>query len=185
MGFLDSVRRGILLIRLNGKAAAEIAKDKSSMVYGSIIIGVAGLLYATAFHIRTVPFNVKDFLTEFITYVLFTIIGIFIFHGLAKVFGGKSSLKDYFKAQSHVSLLGWLSIFMLVQIPFFPNVLDFLIMVWSTVMSVIILKALHKLSTGKAIVVAIALPVLLILLVIIGALAYFGILSPDKFLPVS
>lgn len=185
MGFLDSVRRGISLVKLNGKAAVEIAKDRNSMLYGSIIIAVAGLLYAAAFHIKTVPFNAKDFLTEFLTYALFTVIGIFIFHGLAKVFGGKSSLKDYFKAQSHVSLLGWLSIFMLVNIPYFPNVLDFLIMVWGTVMSVIILKSLHKLSTGKAVVVAVALPVLLILLVILGALAYFGVLSPDKFLPMN
>ena len=185
MGFLDSIKRGILLIRLNGKAAVEIAKDPNSTLYGFVIIAVAGLLYAFAFHIRTVPFNAKDFLTEFGTYVLFTIIGILIFHGLAKIFGGKSSFRDYFRAQSHVSLLGWLSILMIIDIQFFPNVLDFLIMVWGIVMTIVILKSLHKLSTGKAIAVAIALPVLLILLVITGALAYFGVLSPDKFLPMN
>lgn len=185
MGFLDSVKRAIRLVRLDGKAAGEIAKDKDSILYGFVIIAVAGILYASAFHIKTVPFNAKDFLTEFGTYVLFTIVGILIFHGLAKIFGGKSNFKDYFRAQSHVSLLGWLSILMIINIPFFPNVLDFLIMVWGTVMTIVILKSLHKLSTGKAIVVAIALPVLLILLVIIGALAYFGVLNPDKFLPMN
>lgn|GEM_PF-6299375 len=82
-------------------------------------------------------------------------------------------------------MLGWLSIIMAIKIPFFANIVDFLIMVWGTVMGIIVLKSVHKLSTGKAIAVAIALPVPLILLVIIGALAYFGVLSPDKFLPMS
>lgn len=185
MGFLDSVRRGILLIRLNGKAAAEIAKDPNSVIYGWAIIIIAGLINLAVSSVFFIFLTYETIMFGFLVYIVYSLLWILVLHGLAKVFGGKSSLKDYFKAQSHVSLLGWLSIIAFIKIPFVPDIVSWLITIWTIVMSVTILKSVHKLSTGKAIVVAVALPVLLILLVIIGALAYFGVLSPDKFLPVS
>ena len=41
MGFLDSIKRGIRLIKLDGNAAIELSQDKSSLIYGWVIIIVA------------------------------------------------------------------------------------------------------------------------------------------------
>ena len=183
MVFLDSIKRGIRLIKLDGNAAIELANDTSSTIYGWVIILIASLLASLSIFIKIVPFDTQNFLIETVSYVIFAALGILIFHGLAKLFGGQSRLIEYFRAQSHVSLLSWLAIFSAIEIPFVPNILEWLIAIWSIIMGVVVLKAVHKLSTWKAIIVALALPLILVILVAIGALAYFGVLSPDKFLP--
>lgn len=183
MGFLDSIKRSIRLIKLDGKAATEIAKDSNSTLYGWIIIVIAGLLSALAIFIKTIPFDFQGFLIESISYIFFSALGILVFHGLAKLFGGQSNLSEYFRAQSHVATIGWLSIFTAIELPFVPVILEWLIILWSIIMGVVVLKSVHKLSTWKSIIVALALPLILIVLVLIGALAYFGVLSPDRFLP--
>ena len=46
MGFLESIKRGLRLIKLDGSAAIEIAENSNSTLYGWIIIIVVGLIVA-------------------------------------------------------------------------------------------------------------------------------------------
>ncbi|MBI2659789.1 YIP1 family protein [Candidatus Woesearchaeota archaeon] len=182
MGFLDSIKRGLRLIKLDGKAAAEIAKDSNSTLYGWLFIIIAGLVNVLASLILFI-FSPYELLYGLAYYVGLGLLWILILHGLAKLFGGKSKLKEYFRAQSHVSLLSWLSILTMVNIKFLPDIIGLMISIWSIVMTIVVVKAVHEISTWKAIIVALALPLILIILVLIGGLAYFGVLNPDQFLP--
>jgi len=49
--------------------------------------------------------------------------------------------------------------------------------------NIFILMKVHRLSAGKAVILGLLPLVLLFGLMFIGALAYFGMLSPDKFIP--
>ena len=70
-----------------------------------------------------------------------------------------------------------------MELAYVGNLVGWAISLWSIIISVVVLKNVHRLSTWKAIIVALAIPLILLVLVLIGALAYFGVLSPDKFLP--
>ena len=174
MGFLDSIMRGLRLIRLDATAAVEIAQDTGSTVYGWIIIIVAALLFALLPYVPpyVIPFDAKVFLITIVGYVIFAASSILIFHGLAKLFGGQSRLLEYIRAQYHVLLLNWLLVFNIIGIPF--NTLLWLIAIWNIVVTIVIIKSLHKLNTWRAIIVTLLLPVISVVLsLVIGALASF------------
>ena len=191
MGFLDSVKRALRLIKLDGNAAIEIASETSSTIYGSIIILVAGLLSTSLVFILTPPFDVQAFSVQLIENLGEIIIMILVFHGLAKIFRGQASLVEYFRAQSHISII--FIVFNIIELPIFfaklPiiifTIIGYLVYLWGLIMSIVVLKSVHKLSTGKSILVALVIPlVILLILILIGAAAYFGVLNPDQFLPV-
>jgi len=183
MTFFDSIKRGLRLIKLDGDAAVEIASDSGSTVNGWLVIFVAGLLGSLAISIKQVPFSFLDYLTNLGYSIVFSALAILIIHGLAKLYGGQSTLIGYFRAQSHAHLLNWISIVTAVELAYVGNLVGWAISLWSIIISVVVLKNVHRLSTWKAIIVALAIPLILLVLVLIGALAYFGVLSPDKFLP--
>src|SRR3989344_7679611 len=183
MTFFDSIKRGLRLIKLDGDAAVEIASDSGSTVNGWLVIFVAGLLGSLAISIKQVPFSFLDYLTNLGYSIVFSALAILIIHGLAKLFGGQSTLIGYFRAQSHAHLLNWISIVTAVELAYVGNLVGWAISLWSIIISVVVLKNVHRLSTWKAIIVALALPLILLVLLLIGALAYFGALRPDNFLP--
>ena len=64
-------------------------------------------------------------------------------------------------------------------IPFLGNTVNFLISIWSIVVSVVILQNVHKLTRIKAIIVVLLPIIVLVFLVVVGAISYFGVPSPD------
>ncbi len=183
MGFLDSIERGLRLIKLDGSAAIVLAKDKSALVYGWIIIIIAVLSNELGNYFKS-PLTEFSFFNLVISIIIGPVL-ILIYHGLAKLFGGQSRLPDFFRAQSHVFLLSWLMIFTFINVLYAGMIIEWVIGLWSIVITVIVVKAIHQINTWKSIIVALALPLILIILLAIGNLAYFGVLSPEKFLPTS
>ena len=182
MGFFDSIGRGIKLIKLDGTAITEIVSDKSSFLAGWIIILIYGLLSALAISIKGSPFDSTKFIEYAIKGIVFGGLYILIIHGIAKLFGGQSKLKEYFSVQSHVFLFNWLIIFTAIQQPIIAAVVTLVVIIWGIVMSIVVVKSVHKLSTGKSIIVVLVPYIIWLLLIIIGGIAYFAVLDPSKFI---
>lgn len=174
VGFIDSVKQAIEIVKLNGKAAVNISKDKNVTLMGILIIAIGSVLTT----IGSKQFDFSLILIPLVA-IIFYFIGIGVMHILARLFGGKAKYMEYFRAESHAAILGWLGI--LAIISYLGGIITFLTSIWGLVVSVVILKNVHKLTRGKAIIVVL-LPFLAVL-VAIGALAYFGVLTPDVFLP--
>ena len=175
MAFTDSIKQAVEIVKLNGKVAENVSKDKNATLMGLLIIAIGGILgQVLSLEIATIIFT-----------LMFLIIGYFIIvgimHILARLFGGKAKYIELFRAQSHAAILSWLGI--LAIIPFLGGVVNFLISVWGIVVNVTILENVHKLTRGKAIIVVLIPVILSILLVVIGSIAYFGVSNPTGLLP--
>ena len=179
-GFVDSVKQAVEIVKLNGKAAVNVSKDKNATLMGILIVIIGGTLSGIANLAGTFDLLLVILAPMMILISFFVSVG--IIHLLARLFGGKAGYMELFRAQSHAQILSWLG--PLVIISFLGNILNFLVSLWSIVVSVVILENVHKLSRGKAIVVVL-IPAIVMLLVVIGSLAYFGVLSPSKLLPIT
>ena len=90
---------------------------------------------------------------------IFTLVASFIalgiMHLLAKLFGGKAGFKEYYRTMG-VGYVGmWISV-----IPILGPMITGLIGLWYIVVNYSVLKAVHKLSTLKAVIV-IGIPVII------------------------
>ena len=177
MTFIDSVKQAIEIVKLNGKAAVNISKDKNATLMGISIIAVGSVLVV----LGETPIKFTLVILAPIATIIFYFIGVGIMHVLALLFGGKAKYMEYFRAESYSSILGWLGI--LTLIPYLGGIVTFLASIWGIVVSIVILENVHKLSRGKAIIVVLIPVVVLILLVTIGALAYFGVANPQALMP--
>lgn len=113
--------------------------------------------------------------------LIFVIIGIGVTHILAKLFGGIAAFKEYFRAESHVSILGWINILLLI--PLLGILISLIVPIWQLIVSVNVLKNIHKLSTVKSIIVILLPVIVFTILIIIGSLSYFSAVNPDLILP--
>ena len=173
--FGNSVKQSIEIVKLNGKVAENVSKDKNATLNGILIIAIGAFL-SQALNLEIITI-VSTLIIGIIGY--FIVIG--ITHIVAHLFGGKAKFIEYFRAQSHANILGWLGI--LAIIPFLGGIINILATIWGIVVSVMILENVHKLTRGKAIVVALLPIILLTLLVVIGTIAYFGASNPETLLP--
>tara|TARA_Y100000294_G_C8421010_1_gene282802 strand:- start:372 stop:653 length:282 start_codon:yes stop_codon:yes gene_type:complete len=87
--------------------------------------------------------------------------------------GGQATGAQYFRSLSNCFVLEWLTIIPFVQ---------YITGLWLLALNIFILNKIHKLSMVKAIILAL-LPAILVVLVAIFAISYFGVLSPEAFLP--
>ena len=189
-GFVDSVKQAVEIVKLNGKAAVNVSKDKNATLMGILIViiggtlsGIANLAGAFDPYIKGMGKILLVILASMVVGLIFFFVSVGIIHLLARLFGGKAGYMELFRAQSHAQILSWLG--PLVIISFLGNILNFLVSLWSIVVSIVILGNVHKLSRGKAIVVVLIPVIVFMLLVVIGSLAYFGVLSPSKLLPIT
>ena len=173
--FGNSIKQAVEIVKLNGKAAVVVSKDKKATLIGILIIAIGGILsQILSFEIGIMIFTVAVLITGY-----FIVVG--VMHMLALLFGGKARYMEYFRAESHAAILSWLGI--LVMIPFLGGIINILISIWGIVVSVVILENVHKLTRGKAVIVVLIPVIISILLIVIGSIAYFGTLSPEALLP--
>ena len=173
MDFGNSIKQAVEIVKLNGKAAVAVSKDKNATLIGILIIAIGGILsQILSFEIGIMIFTVAVLITGY-----FIVVG--VMHILALLFGGKARYMEYFRAESHAAILSWLGI--LVMIPFLGGIINILISIWGIVVSVVILENVHKLTRGKAVIVVLIPVIISILLIVIGSIAYFGTLNPEAF----
>ena len=162
------------VFKLDTKAIKKVAKKKDACKWGILIVALAGIALAIG--------NLEPL--GLIIYPIVTIIDVFIGVGLfwlfARMFGGKGDIKEQFRVQSYAYLAFWVGLIPVVGAWF---MLPFSI--WYLVVSVRTIEILHKLSRGRAIL-SVILPGLIIFLVmvfLIAAMAYAGVLAPSALLP--
>ena len=173
MDFGNSIKQAIEIVKLNGKAAVAVSKDKKATLIGILIIAIGAVLsQILSFEIGTMIFTLMVLIMGY-----FIIVG--VMHALALLFGGKAKYMEYFRAESYSSILGWLGALALV--PFLGNVISLLVSIWGIVVSVVILENVHKLTRRNAVIVVLIPVIISILLIVIGSAAYFGAVSPEAF----
>ncbi len=162
------------VFKLDKKAIKKVAKDKNACKWGVLFVLLAGIAMAIG---SLEPLGL-------IIYPIVTIIDVYIGVGLfwlfARMFGGKGDFKEQFRVQSFGYIAFWVGLIPVVGAWFmFP------FSIWYLVVSVRTIEIVHKLSRGRAIL-SVVLPGLIIFLVmifIIAAFAYSGVLAPDALLP--
>ena len=156
MAFVDNIKKGIEIIKLNKEVSKEVAKDENATMMGILIVALAGVAAAVG--------GLNPLIILFaVPAVLFgSFIGVGIYHILAKLFGGTADFMEFYRATSHTYVAQWIS-----AIPMLGFFLSPLIMLWMIVVNVVILESVHELSRGKAIMVVL-IPI--IILVILAAI---------------
>lgn len=173
MDFVNSIKQAIEIVKLNGKAAKNVSKDKNATLIGILIIAIGSVLS------NVLMFGIVYIISTLIIGVIGYFIIVGIMHMIARfLFGGQAKYLEYFRAQSHASILSWLGI--LVVIPTAGYIINFFISIWSLIVSVVILESVHKLTRGKAIVVVLLITTLFIF---IASVSYFGAANPDALMP--
>jgi hypothetical protein len=186
MGFSSSIKRAIDIIKLDEKAIDAVSKDKDAWKMGLVIVAIGAILSALATYITTkiavtafkafipkLPFlegalgasNVVS-VSSVIWSPIGGIIGILIWVGIiwifSKMFKGGASYVQLLSAMSLAGLLSWLGI--LNIIPFLGSLVAFAAGIWSIVVTVIIVRKVNAISTGKAIAVVL-IPYLMIIVI--------------------
>jgi len=173
--FGDAIKQAIKLVKLDSQTAINISKDPNSIKNGIIIIIISGLIFSVQ------SSDLINLVINPILLLIFTAMGIGITHILAKLFGGIAEFKTYFGAESHVSILGWLNIVLIV--PVAGPIIILIISLWQLVVNVNVLKNIHKLSTIKSIIVVLLPVIVFSTFIIIGAISYFSVADPNLLLP--
>jgi hypothetical protein len=160
MDFMDSVKQAIEIVKLNSSAITKVASDNKATAMGVVIIIVAGVLAAIG------RFSWIGIIYSPIAYLIATFIGIGIIHLLALLFGGKAKFSQFYRPIAHATILSWVSV--LAFIPVLGSLLSTIAGIWELVVMVVTLKSVHKLTTGKAVIVV------LIPVIVIGILMLFA-----------
>ncbi len=163
MNFGDSVKQAIEIVKLNASAMTKVAADQKATGMGVLIIVIAGVAAAIG---ALNPFGI---IMMPIAYLIGTFIGIGIIHLLAKLFGGKAKFSEFYRTSSHSYVVNWIAV-----IPILGPMIAGILGIWNLVVTVFALKNVHKLSTGKSVVVVL-IPVVIV--IIIAAVAAAAIIA--------
>jgi len=155
-----------------------------------VIIAIAGLFSGIASYLQAAYFpvdipkifsfiNTSPKLSSILFAPIFSIAGtciVFgIYHGLAKLLGGKASYTEFFKPAGYASIIKW--VLLVGFIPYLGIALNIIISIWTIIIYILIVKKVYNLSTKKSAIV-ILLPALiffiLILLLMILATGIFN-----------
>ena len=95
MSFNDSIKQAIEIVKLNGKVAENVSKDKNATLMGILIIAIGSILSAII-GIYTGLIKITSLLIVPIFGIIFFIISVGLLHILARLFGGKAKFMEYF-----------------------------------------------------------------------------------------
>ncbi len=139
--------KGLRILRLDGTAALEVAKDEKAFLPGVMVLVIggvaagAGMLMTGAVAVKDVTFLIlaMPFLNV-VSYALF----MFVFHLIARLFGGKATFGEYFRAVSFGSIITWTQV-----VPLFGMVAS----LWSIPVNIFILEKVHGLRRIEAVAI--------------------------------
>lgn len=173
MTFGENIKDSLKILGFNETSLIGISNNASATGYGFLTLIIAGI----AVGISTLnPFSL--ILTP-IALIIGLFIGYSIYHFLAKfILRGQATGVQYFRSLSNSFVIYWFTL-----VPFVGVILQYLAGLWLIVINIFILHKVHKLSMVKAIILGLLPFIILIGLIFIGAIAYFGVLNPSTFLP--
>lgn len=145
LDFKKYLKKSFEILRLKGSAAEEAATDERALKPGILILAIGGLAVAIGAVSQgqvSAPAEAAFLLllAPVLNVIMFSI-SIAMFHGFAKLLGGKATFKEYYRATS----LGWI-ITWTQAVPALGAILS----LWSIPVNVLILKRVHKLRMLEA-----------------------------------
>ena len=172
MSYYENLVDAFKILIFNQEALNKVANNEKGVGYGFltlVLVGVIGGLLTGLFIPVVGLFAIVIYP---IVLVIGFIIGYGIYHFLAKLFGGKATGAQYFRALSNMAAVEVISF-----IPILGTVLSPLIGIWLVVANGFVLHKLHQLSLAKAIIVLLIPLVVVFLLVLFIGLAAFATLG--------
>lgn len=161
------VKEGFEIVKLNAKSMEKVSKDKDATTMAILFFALTGLAMAIG------TLNLPGLIVLPIMSLVVSFIGVGILHLLALLFGGKAKFMEYYKAVGIGQVGMWVHV-----VPLVGPVIGGLISLWYLVVSVKLLKAIHKLSTGKAIVVVLIPVIVAVVLAVILVATMVAVLAP-------
>ncbi|MBN2457528.1 YIP1 family protein [Candidatus Woesearchaeota archaeon] len=175
MGFKEYVMQGIDILKLDSKAINKAAKDPDATKMALLFIAIAGVASAIG------AWNFVGIIFVPIITVIMAFVSVGVLHLLAKLFGGSGSYMELFRPLGIAEIIMWITV-----IPFIGPILGSIVGIWFMVAAVVIIREVHKLSTGKAIMVVL-IPVIVVMLllvvgIIIAGVAFFSMMGGNTFM---
>lgn len=165
--FKKYLKKSLDIIMLKNRAAQEAATDERALLPGLLILAIGGFAAALGGVFEgqvTAPAETAFFLlfAPVLNILMFSFF-IAIFHGVAKLFGGKAAFQEYYRATSLAWIISWAQV-----VP----VVGTIVSLWSIPVNVSVLKGVHKLTTLEAVAVIAVMTSL-----VIGILYLMGMLG--------
>jgi hypothetical protein len=172
MSFGENVKNSLKILSFNEKATVDISNNEKATGYGFLTLILAcvaiTISYLNPIGLISIPF-----------YIIGFIIFYSIYHFIAKfILGGKATGTQYFRALSNASIIYWFTF-----IPFIGQILQIIAGIYLIILDIFILNKVHKLSWAKAVILGLLPIILAAIIMLIVGMSYFGIMTPDKFLP--
>jgi hypothetical protein len=143
--FLSEIKIAIQIALFKHKDMHHVSSDRSKTPYAFYIIIIAAVLSFVGQQFFIGPFkpSLGMGIGMAIVQIIMTIIGIYVLSVIAKsIFKGHAKHDEFFRVLAYAMIISWLSI-----IP----ALGFIAGIWGLILLFIILKVIHKLTTGGAI----------------------------------
>lgn len=142
------LRKSLEIVMLRGTAAREAAEDARALVPGIIVLAIGGFAVA----VGAIIDGLVAAAAETVFFLLFApvlnvlIFSAFIavFHGVARLFGGKATFQQYYRATALAWIISWTQV-----VPLLGAVAS----LWSIPVNVVVLKSVHRLKTLEAVAV--------------------------------
>lgn len=169
MGYVDYLKQGFEILKLNRSAMSSAAKDEEATKWGILTVILAGVISGLILTAFTFGLGFVSIITTPIAYLIGLFVGIAILWIVSKIFGGTGEYMGLLRPLALASMLWILSI-----IP----VIGFLAGIWGLVVAIFAVAETQNLSIGKA-VATVIIPMIIIwviALLIVGAalFALFG-----------
>lgn len=159
MGFVEYLKQGFEIFKLNEREVDSASKDEGSLKFGLLFVVIGSVLSWIG-----ASFLLGFSAGRLIAGLVFSLVGLFVVvalvHITAKVLGGKGSYMELIRPSSLLSFVSWPSI-----IPVIGSIVSGLAGLWTLVVTVVIVKKVYSLSTGKSIL-ALVIPIVVIWILI-------------------
>ncbi len=173
MSFQDNIKDSLKILAFDESALARIADSKEATGYGFATLAIAGIATAVA------QLNLVGMISNPVALIIGLFIGYSIYHFIAKfLLGGKATGMQYFRSLSNSFVVYWFTF-----LPIIGIFLQLLAGLWLLVINIFILNKVHRLSLVKAIILGLLPFVIMLVLVLIAAFMYAGVMDPSSFLP--
>jgi len=178
MDFIEYLKDAWRIVTFDEKSMLDISKDKESLKYGVIIMLAVAIIGALAAMLTPdiTPLDMGlNFIILPVMFIVGSLVTVGIYHLSAKLFGGVADFMSLYKPFLFTYILSILLIFPLPQdntpLLIVLGIVYLLVSIWAVVVSIFLVRAVHKLSTGKAIA-AVLIPIGILIVIIIAIMAY-------------
>ena len=165
MDFGKYLQKGIELVKLNRAVADEVAADDNAFGPAVLFFAIGGLAGGLGATLISGGAGIAAIVLLPLFHVIGSFISVGILYIIARLLGGTGTYRSYYCALGIGSIPAWAQV-----VP----VLGGIVSLWSIPVAVIVTERVHKMSTGRAIMV-ILIPVVIALIIALAVIALVGI----------